>query len=302
MSGGEDRTAATPALGNSAVLLPRSSWSAPLVAVTTGVMAFLAVLLLIAALAANSVADEWRADLSGVATVRVSAIDGDIEDRVKSVLEVLRTTPGIARVRLLDLEEQYALLEPWLGNNSNAEVLPMPRLIDVTLLGDGPDPANLQARLDLTVDGVVYDDHATWRAPLARAADGLERLALGASALALLTVALITAFAARVTLIAHRDVVETLRLVGAEDGFIARAFVGRLVGRAAIGGAIGAILAAGLILLLPQVPTDDPALTVSLMPSTLQWAILMIGVPAFIVGTTWIAARGAIRYTLRSLL
>lgn len=287
--------------GNTPQVLPKAGWTAPLTTFCAGVMAFLAVLTLAAAFAADSVAEQWRADLAGVATVRLSTRDGDTDARLKSVLEVLRTTPGISRVRVLSDAEQIALLEPWLGEGAGLEGLPAPRMIDVRLIGAGPDPQALQGRLDLTVKGAVYDDHAAWRAPLAAAAEALETMAIAASILVLLTVGAIVAFAARATLVANSHVVETVRLVGGEDNFIERTFVRRLMGRAAAGAGAGAVIGTLAIFLLPDVDTRDPALSVALEPTGLQWGIMLIGVPLLSVLVTWIAARGAIRLTLRSM-
>ena len=222
-------------------------------------------------------------------------------ERVDAVLEVLRTTPGIARVRVLSPEEQAALVSPWLGDGADLGALPMPQLIDVTLIGDGPDAAALQGRLDLTVEGAVYDDHSAWRMPLSRAADGLETLAIIAALVTLLTVALLIAFAARATLIGNRPVVETLRLIGAEDGFIARSFVGRLVRRAAVGSIAGTATGCLALLALPSVRSSDPALDIAVGPGPLGWAALAVLVPLISVGVTWLAARGAVRVTLKRL-
>ncbi|MFK7943912.1 MAG: cell division protein FtsX [Paracoccaceae bacterium] len=287
--------------GKGPQVLPRSGWTAPLTTFCAGVMAFLAVLTLAASFAADAVAEQWRADLSGVATVRLSTRDGDADARLKAVLEVLRTTPGISRVRVLSDTEQIALLEPWLGDGAGLEGLPAPQMIDVRLIGAGPDADALQARLDLTVSGVVYDDHAAWRAPLAAAAEALETMAIAASILVLLTVGAIVAFAARATLVANRHVVETVRLVGGEDQFIERAFVRRLMARAAAGAGAGAVVGTLAIFLLPDVDARDPALALALSPSILQWAIMLIGVPLLSVLVTWAAARAAVRLTLRAM-
>lgn len=287
--------------GNTPQVLPRGGWTAPLTTFCAGVMAFLAVLTLATSFAADRVAEQWRADLAGVATVRLSTRDGDAEARLKSVLEVLRTTPGISQVRVLSESEQRALLEPWLGEGAGLEGLPAPQMIDVRLIGAGPDAQALQGRLDLTVSGAVYDDHAAWRAPLAAAAEALETMAIAASILVLLTVGAIVAFAARATLVANAHVVETVRLVGGEDTFIERTFVRRLMGRAAAGAGAGAVIGTLAILLMPDVDTRDPALAVALGPSTLQWAMMLIGVPLLSVAVTWVAARGAVRLTLRAM-
>lgn len=290
-----------PPAGKAPPILPTSGWTAPLTTFCAGVMGFLAVLTLVVALAADAVAAQWRADLAGVATVRLGTQQGDTGGRLEAVLEVLRTTPGISRVRVLSADEQRDLLVPWLGEGVDMADLPAPQLIDVELLGEGPDAEALQGRLDLTVEGAIYDDHSAWRAPLTAVAQGLETLAIGASLLVLLTVGAIVAFAARATLIANRHIVDTVRLVGAEDSFIARAFIGRLVVRAAAGGFGGTILAVAALALLPDTQMVDPELGLDLMPSTGALALVVVGVIVLTVLVTWAAAYGAVRVTLNRL-
>lgn len=289
--------------------LPTTGWTSWLTTLSAGVMCLLAVLTLAASMAANRLAAEWRADLAGVATVHVSGSQDGMEERVRSVLEVLRTTPGISRVRVLSDEDQIALIAPWLGENVNIADLPVPRLIDVSLDGEGPAPEALQKRLDLTVDGARYDNHAAWREPLGAAANSLERLALGATVIILLTAAGVVAFAARATLSANRHVIETVRLIGAEDGFIARSFVRRLALRAIIGGFVGALIGCAVLALIPGLdeglvlPKVDAGerLGVSLDPGFTGWAILAVGVPTIITIVVWLSARFTVRMTLQRM-
>ena len=281
-------------------ILPRTGWAAPLTALISAAMTFLGVLTVGAALAAGGIAAEWRSDLDGVATVRVSALSGDIDGRIDAVLEVLRTTPGIAKVRVVTEAEQAALLSPWIGSALDLGDFPTPRLIDITIEGEGPDRGQLQARLDLTVQGAIYDDHAAWRTPLATAANALERLALGATFLVLLTSVGMVAFAARVTLIAHRDVIQTIRLMGAEDSFLTGAFVRGLTRRAILGGLVGTLLACVVILLLPGVDSD-PALAHALDPGWSGWVLMVVGVPGLGALAAWLTARWAVRAVLRQM-
>lgn len=282
-------------------LVPNTGWTAPLIGIASGAMVFLGVLCLAAAMSVGSLANQWRADLAGVATVRLSASPTDSSARLDAVLEVLRTTPGIAEVRVLGPEEQKALLSPWLGDDALLDALPMPQLIDLVLEGGGPDPGAVQSRLDLTVSGATYDDHAAWRGPLSRAAEGLETLAVVAALITMLTVAALVGFAARATLVGNRTVVETLRLVGAEDAFIRRAFVGRLVFRSATGSAAGAVLGCLALLLLPTVAAADPELAEALAWGTTGWLVLTLAVPAIAVGVTWLSARAAVSMTLKGM-
>ncbi len=282
------------------MILPRTGWTAPLTALIAAAMAFLAVLTVAASFAAGNLADAWRTDLAGVATVRISALEGDVEDRVKAVLEVLRTTPGVKEARALSDAEQAALIAPWLGGEGDLADLPAPRLIDVTIQGAGPDSEALQGRLDLTVSGAIYDDHATWRGPLAAAANALERVALAATVLVLLTTIAMVAFAARATLIANRETIKTVRLIGGEEQFLVQAFVPALAMRAALGGLAGALLACLILLLLPEVD-GEIGLGDVLSPGWTGWLVMAVGVPALGALVAWLTARWAVGAMLRQL-
>ena len=290
-------------------MLPTTGWTAWLTLMSAGVMCLLAVLTLATSMAANRLASEWRADLAGVATVRVSGSREGMPERIRSVLQVLRTTPGIATVRLLSDAEQASLISPWLGEDAFLADLPVPRLIDVGLDGAGPDADALQARLDLTVQGASYDNHATWRAPLASATRTLERLALGATLIILLTAAGVVAFASRATISANRHVIETIRLMGAEDRFIARSFVRSIAWRAVLGGMTGAVLGCALLLLgpggseglvLPETQGNE-MLGVSMNPGWIGWLILGLGVPSIIAVIVWFSARLTVQLTLHRM-
>lgn len=283
--------------GEVPAIVPTTGWTAPLTTLTAAVMAFLAVLTLAAGLASDRLAREWRTDLAGVATVRLAAPADVREARIRAVVEVLRTTPGIAEVRVLDEAEQTALLTPWLGQDINLADLPAPQLIDVALEGGGPDREALQGRLDATVPGAVYDDHATWRAPLADAARALGRLAWVATALTVAAAAAMIALAARMTLSANREVVAIVRLIGGEDSFIARAFVTRLTLRAWAGATVGALAGALAIAMMPSVDGSS-GLNVSLTPSPAGWIVLVVAVPLASGLIAWAAARITVHLTL----
>ncbi|MEM6662007.1 MAG: FtsX-like permease family protein [Pseudomonadota bacterium] len=288
------------AVSDAPAALPSADWTTALTTLVAAAMAFLAVLTLAAGLAANRLASEWRADLAGVATVRVSAPRHEMDEKVQTVLEVLRTTPGIAEIRVLTDQEQLALLEPWLGSGNDLSRLPAPRLIDVELDAAGPDANALQARLDLTVSGVIYDDHAAWRAPLAAAARALERLAFGAAILVLLTAGGMVAFASRATLAANRHVIETVRLMGAEDSFLAGAFVRNMAKRALTGALAGSLIGTGLLALLPAIDADQ-ALGATVSPGPAGWVVLAAGVPLAVGVVAWLSARTAVRIVLRRM-
>ena len=226
-------------------VVPPSGHTAWLTSFTAGAMTFLAVFALALSLASGRLAERWSGALERTATVRLSAPEDQIDRQVTAVLEVLATTPGIASARALTEDEQRALLEPWFGPDLPVEALPLPRLIEVVEDGTGYDGTGLRQRLAAEAPGAVLDDHTRWREPMAVAAARLRLLGLLSIGLIVGAMAAMITLAANASLAANAQVIKVLRLVGARDAYIARAFVRRFTLRAAGGAAVGAL--AGLV-------------------------------------------------------
>ena len=242
-------------------VVPPSGFTAQLTLFTAGAMAFLAVFALALSLASGRLADRWASALAGTATIRISAPPEQLDTQVAAVLALLSTTPGIASARALDTEEQRALLEPWFGPDLPVDALPLPRLIELTEASPGYDSQGLRLRLSAEAPGAVLDDHTRWRRPMAQAAERLRLL--GALSLILIagsTAAMIT-LAANAALSANLPVIRVLRLVGAKDAYIVRAFVRRFTLRALTGSAIGTLLAMLGVALLPRADEAGAFLT-----------------------------------------
>lgn len=285
----------------SAPIVPSSGFAAWLTALSAGAMSFLAVLALATGLSAGRLADQWQGALDGVATVRLTGAPDTLDVRVEQAMEVLRETPGIASARPLDKAELAALLKPWLGRDEVLDGLPLPRLIEVRIEPPGPDVEALRSRLDLASDGAIWDDHDAWRQPLAHSAAGLSALAWTAMALVILAAAAMVALAARASLARHTQIVRVLRLIGAEDGFIARAFTQRLAARAGLGGLVGAGLGLAALAALPEIGIDA-ALKPALLPGPMGWLAILLAVPATAALIAWATARQAVARELARML
>ncbi|WP_439562038.1 cell division protein FtsX [Roseinatronobacter sp.] len=239
----------------SRLVVPRSGRGVWLVSSSAAAMAFLAVFALALSVSAARLAQNWQAALSQTATVRISAPPEEMMEQTAIVLEILRTTPGIADAREMTDDEQAGLLEAWLGPDLPLDALPLPRLIDVTETADGPDRQGLRLRLSAEAPGAVYDDHTRWRRPLADGAARLRQLANLSLVLIGSVMTVIVMLASSASLASNAQVIRVLRLVGAQDRFIAQAFVRRMTLRATLGAAAGSALGAMAMLFLP-----DPAI------------------------------------------
>lgn len=242
-------------------VVPPSGFTATLTLFTAAAMAFLAVFALALSLATGRLADRWSNELARTATVRISAPEGQMAAQTEAALRVLETTTGVARARALDDAEQAALLEPWFGPDLPLDQLPIPRLIEVTETEEGFDTQGLRLRLAAEVPGAVLDDHTRWRKPLVQAASRLRLLGWLSLALIGAAMAAMITLAAQAALAANAQVITVLRLVGAQDDFIARAFVRRFAVRGLGGAAIGTVLGCLAILALPSARIEGGFLT-----------------------------------------
>ncbi len=210
-------------------IMPAAKGTGPL-DVVIAVMAFLAALALGASLISQRAAITWSEGLSGKLTVQVLPPDHgaphkEMMREVNAALAVLRATPGIAYAAPLSQQEQLALVKPWLGADSLIADLPLPQLIDADLApGSQIDIPALAARLKAAAPDSVLDDHSHWINRLRNLASTLVWSAYGILLLIAVATAATVSFATRAGLDAHRDMVALLHQMGAQAGFIARAF------------------------------------------------------------------------------
>jgi cell division transport system permease protein len=242
-------------------VVPPSGYTANLTSFSAGAMAFLAVFALALSLATGRLADRWSDELAKTTTIRISAPEGQMQAQLDAVLNVLETTSGVVSSRVMTDDEQRRLLEPWFGPDLPLENLPIPRLVEVVEDNKGPDMQGLRLRLSAEAPGAVLDDHTRWRRPLVNAAKRLR--SLGTVSILLIagaTAAMIT-LAAQSALAANGQVISVLRLVGARDAYIARAFVRRFTLRALLGAVIGTFLGMLAIFFLPSAAEEGAFLT-----------------------------------------
>ncbi len=237
-------------------VVPPSGPTAWLTTFTAGAMTFLCVFALALSLASGRLADRWSEALARTATIRLSAPAEQMQLQTDAILAVLATTPGIASFRALSDTETKALLEPWFGPDLPIEALPIPRLIELVEADPGYDSEGLRQRLSGEAPGAVLDDHTRWRRPLVEAATRLRLLGVLSIALIGAAMAAMITLAARAALATNAEVIRVLRLVGAKDSYIARAFVRRFTLRTLAGAAVGA--AAG-IAGVAALPASDAA-------------------------------------------
>ncbi len=274
--------------------------AAYLVGVVAAVSVFLGVLALALGLAAGRMAETWSGELASVATLQVYASADSVEPQAIAALDVLRSTPGVQSVRIIEAAEQHAMLEPWFGSGLALDALPLPLLIEVEADRDLLDKPALVERLAGEAPGAAFDDHTAWRAPLIETAERLQLVAFTALGLLTALLAMSVWLAASGTRMTHLSAISILRQVGARDSYIVRVFTRKFSRNAAIGSLTGVVGALAILMILTKVGTEGYSLA-AVAPKGSDWLALALLLPAC-VALSWIVTALAVRRGLSAEL
>ncbi|MBL4838640.1 MAG: hypothetical protein JKY34_13785 [Kordiimonadaceae bacterium] len=269
-----------------------------------GVMLFLCTLSLTGALAIGSGLERWSTSLTSNLTVQVAVKDA-VERKLQTdaALKMLIATPGIAEASVLAEAEIMALLSPWLGDMPLGANLPIPTLIEVKL--DGTSTLNAKAlseRLKRTAPGAELDDHQAWMAHILDLAVVVQLLLGGVVLMVILSTVAIVIFGCRAGLATHRDSIEIMHLMGAEDKTISTAFDVRYLSHGLKGGMLGVLLAgASLWIISNMAEKMGQGLISASLPiaENLWWLVLL---PVAAAGLTMITARITVRKALLEMM
>jgi cell division transport system permease protein len=234
-------------------IVPPASIAGNALTVVIAIMSFLACLTGGAVYMINQSAQAWVNDISSEITVELDPVnEADIEKKMTLVSLFLAKQKGITEVKPLTAEDSAKLLEPWLGQSSALQALPIPRLIAVEIdRSNPPDIDLIKTALSQNFEGVTLDDHRRWQAEIrtltrSAALGGIAVLGLVAAA----TIAVIVS-ATRSAMASNREIIEVLHFVGANERFISSEFERHFLGLGVRAGLMGAVAAAIAFLLLP---------------------------------------------------
>ncbi|MDO7841386.1 cell division protein FtsX [Sphingomonas immobilis] len=268
------------------------------------IMLFLTVLaaaLGLATLAATSVLNR---QLAGRLTVQIVEPAADARAvQTEKVLAALRASPDVRQINAVDRAELSALLRPWLGADGADPELPIPAMVDVDL-NNGSDAvvAKVAAIARAAAPSARIDRHESWMSPVSSFMGLVTWLAAALVALMAAATAAVVILAARASLETHRETIEVLHMLGSTDMQLARLFQRRIALDTIFGGAIGAVLAAIVVVTMGyQLAALGSDLIGGLALGVRDWAVLAMLPIAFALLAT-LAARFAVLGALRRIL
>ncbi|NQW01368.1 MAG: cell division protein [Rhodospirillales bacterium] len=268
-------------------------------------MVFLAVLAMAGMLMLNAVAERWDQGVTGTLTVQIAPSEDPSEDdiRLRNALTILASTKAIDRYEVMSDARVLKLLEPWLGGIANSDELPLPRLIDVELhSGADLDAAQLTERLAARVPGSSVDDHRVWLERLVSLIRTVQTLAtMVLFFIAMATVGTVI-FTTRTGLAIHREAIEVLHLIGAQDSYIARQFARRALALGLTGGLLGLVLGIPTLMAIGYlVGRMDGFLLPSLHLAGYHWILVGL-LPVGVALIAMITARTTVLRSLAKML
>ncbi len=283
--------------------LPESGIAGGTLPWVIGVMVYLSVLAAGFGFALHHGVAGWADDLSRRLSIQIVGADADdAEKQAAAVVAALEKTPAIGSVRRLSEQEMARLLEPWLGVGNVTADLPLPILLEVALEPGRPlDVPALAARVSRIAPAAVIDDHQRWLVEIRRLASSLELTAIVIVGLVLAATAAIAAFGTRAGLASHRDSVEILHLMGAEDGVIAGEFRYRFMIQGLKGGLGGLLLGLATLFSIDHLAEQlGRGLVPALELGWVDWTMIA-GLPLFAAALTMLAAHFTVRRELARL-
>jgi cell division transport system permease protein len=268
------------------------------------IMLFLTVLAAALGLGTLSATALLGHQLAGRLTVQiVEPVERTRIDRTAQVLGLLHRQPGVTRATEVDREKLTEMLRPWLGSDGADPDLPVPAMIDVDL-GSGTDEAIARVTrvVRAAVPGARIDRHESWMSPVSDFMNLVTWLAAGLVALMAAATSAVVLLAARAGLDTHRDTIQVLHMLGSTDVQIARLFQRRIALDTLFGGAIGAAIAIGVVLLVgSQIAALGSDLLAGLSLGQRDWVLLGLLPVAFALLATYaarVAVLGALKQTL----
>ena len=285
-------------------LIPEGRLSGPMPWVIA-IMLFLTLLVAAAGLTLAEAARQGGQDLARHVTIQI--IEADPAQRAAqraAVTRALRKLDSIAEVKPVPDAQVRALLEPWLGTGVIDADVPVPALVDVRFASvpTAETLTRLQSTLRSVAPNIRVDSHSSWMAPFFELMRALIWLAAAVFLLLLVATSAVVILAVRSTLNTHRETIEIMHMMGGTDIQAARLFQRRVALDALLGGIVGFIVAAVVII---TVGGRFAAVEAGLLSGAhfpyYGWAILAL-IPLAVMALAMLMARMTVISALKRIL
>ena len=219
---------------------------------------------------------------------------------VQGLVQLVRSTPGVASADAVPESEMRNTLQRWLGAAAQSSELPVPALVNFDV-APGAKLNAIQQRIRTAAPLATVTAHRKAVAPLLRSLRLLQWVAFGLVLLLSAAASAAVVLAARGALDTHRFTIEVMHGIGATDVQVTNLFQRKIAIDAFAGSIAGAAAAAIVLLMLTAGASFAGELTGGATLSAVDLLILAI-LPIALTGlATWVA-RAAVLAALRKAL
>ena len=213
-------------------------------------MIYLAVLTLACVLLSHSFSKEWIRVVDNVITVQVTdfekkSINDNDTNRLDAVLKMLRMTPGIKKITVLEDQETARLIESWIPAEAFKNIN-IPALIEIEFI-ENSNINRLATRINSVAPGSLLDDHNGWKIKLSVVINIVESVGWIIFSLVIIVSLVSVVFAVAMSLAANKEVISLVHLIGGGAGFISKICQSHILSSIVPAAIIGAFMAIGTV-------------------------------------------------------
>lgn len=272
-------------------------------------MVYLATIIVALFFALSAVTGRWTEGLALQATLEIPS--GDMakmsadkqKDNFDKLVARLNGIEAIESARKLSQEEMDALIAPWLGIDNVSKEIPLPALVALTLKQEltDEDIDTINDNAQEFFDNANLDTHKKWLEDMQSLVQSIRFVVLGLGLIIIITAISSVSGAARSRLAIHRDEVDLLHIMGADDSYIASQFERQSGHLSMVAGGTGFILAMITLIAASFIGSGvKEALLPDYSLSPPQW-LGLIFVPVIGVLVAMVSARITVMRALRKL-
>jgi cell division transport system permease protein len=219
---------------------------------------------------------------------------------VESIVQAVRTAPGVTSAEAVPEAEMRRTLGRWLGPEARSAELPVPVIINFDV-GTGADVQGIARRIQSVAPHATIQAHKESLGPLLKSLQTLQCIALALVLLLGAAAGAAVVLAARGALDTHRFTIEVMHGIGATDLQVTRLFQRKLAIEALVGSIGGAVAAGAVLLVLTAGASFAGDITGGARLNELDLVILALLPLGLTALATWVA-RAAVLAALRQSL
>ena len=215
-------------------------------------MVYLALMALISSFFSTLSFDKWKGATRDLVTIHVpdpnQKIVSNNDTRLDAALKILRTLPNIENITILEKNDIEKLISPLVETDIFQNIL-LPALVEIRINNREVLP-NLESSLKNLAPDIFVENHAELFLFDSKVFFGAEKLFVAIVGLITMVAIISIIFAVFTGLSVNKEVIQVMHLIGAKNGFIARAFQKHIFIVLSFSSIFGACLAAGTFFIL----------------------------------------------------